>query len=48
MERRTKIRDIKPLILEGVWRYQTYDRGIYARVGRGELGGVSTDIIRGM
>ena len=33
---------------EESWRYQTYDREIHARVGRGELGGVATDIIHGL
>ena len=33
---------------EEYWIYQTYDRGIHARVRQGELGGVATDIIRGL
>jgi hypothetical protein len=48
MEKKRKIRRIKPLILGESWRYQTDDRGIHARVGRGELGGVATDIIHGL
>jgi hypothetical protein len=43
-----RIRGIKLLIMEESFRYQTYDHGIHARVGRGEIGGVVTDIIRGL